>query len=248
VKPVIEVRDLGIQFYRGRKRRMSLREMILQGKNTAPKDTFWALKDISFDVAKGEAVGLVGGNGAGKSTLLRMVAGVLIPDTGYAKVRGKVAPLIELTGGFLGELTARENVYLAAGLHGLTNEEIDERYEDVVEFAGPQVRAGMDMPYRHFSSGMQVRLAFSLITTLDQPIVLVDEVLAVGDKKFREKCYDRMDNMLSGGKTLFLVSHSEKDLQRFAARGLYLKSGELVGDGPIDEVLEQYNDDMGTRS
>lgn len=248
MKPVIEVRDLGIEFYRGRKRRMSLREMILQGKNTSPKDTFWALKEVSFDVARGEAVGLVGGNGAGKSTLLRMVAGVLIPDTGYAKVRGKVAPLIELTGGFLGELTARENVFLAAGLHGLTKEEIDDRYESVVEFAGPQVRARMDMPYRHFSSGMQVRLAFSLITTLDQPIVLVDEVLAVGDKAFREKCYTRMETMLSGGKTLFLVSHNEKDLKRFAERGLYLKSGQLVGDGPIKDVLAQYNVDMNGSS
>lgn len=243
MKPVIEVRDLGIEFYRSRRRRLSLREMVLQGKSSSPTDTFWALKDVSFDVKAGEAVGLVGANGCGKSTLLKMIAGVLLPDEGYAKVRGNVAPLIELTGGFLSELTARENVYLAAGLHGLTKEQIDERYEEIVEFAGPQVREGMDMPFRHFSSGMKVRIAFALITTLDQPIVLVDEVLAVGDRAFREKCYQRMEHMLSGGKTLFLVSHSEHDLKRFADRGLYLKTGELVGDGPIDDILDEYNAD-----
>ena len=242
MKPVIEVRDLGIEFYRGKKRRMSLREMVLQGRNTAPTETFWALKDISFTVQPGEAVGLIGGNGSGKSTLLKMIAGVLIPDKGWAKVDGEVAPLIELTGGFLGELTARENVYLAAGLHGLTVKQIDERYEEIVEFAGPQVKANMEMPYRHFSSGMQVRLAFSVITTLDKPVVLVDEVLAVGDRSFREQCYVRMEQMLSGGKTLFLVSHSEADLQRFVTRGLYLREGRLVGDGDIADVLGAYND------
>jgi ABC-2 type transport system ATP-binding protein len=154
-----------------------------------------------------------------------------------------VAPLIELTGGFLGELTARDNLYLAGGLHGLSKTQMDERYDEIVDFAGPQVRAGMDMAYRHFSSGMQVRLAFALITTLDEPIVLVDEVLAVGDRAFREKCYLRMENMLAGGKTLFMVSHSEADLRRFAKRGLYLQQGTLVGDGPVEEIIEQYNAD-----
>lgn len=242
MQPVIEVQDLGIEFYRGKKRRMSLREMILQGKNTAPRDTFWALRNVTFDVQPGEAVGVIGSNGGGKSTLLKMIAGVLIPDEGRVRVRGDVAPLIELTGGFLGELTARENVYLAAGLHGLTKADVDERYHEIVEFAGPQVKASMEMPYRHFSSGMQVRLAFALITTLDKPIVLVDEVLAVGDRSFREKCYLRMEKMLSGGKTLFLVSHSEGDLLRFAERGLYLRQGELVADGPMQDVLDEYNE------
>lgn len=242
MKPIIEVHNLGVEFYRGKKRRMSLREMVLQGKNTSPSDTFWALKDISFDVPAGEAVGLIGGNGSGKSTLLKMIAGVLIPDEGYTKVRGDVAPLIELTGGFLGELTARENIYLAGGLHGLGTREIDDRYDEIVEFAGPQVKANMEMPFRHFSSGMQVRLAFSVITTLEKPVVLVDEVLAVGDRAFREQCYTRMENMLSGGKTLFLVSHSENDLLRFAKRGLYLRKGQLVADGDMEDVLAEYTD------
>jgi ABC-2 type transport system ATP-binding protein len=243
MRPVIEAKDLGIEFYRSRRRKMSLREIVFKGKNLSPKDTFWALRNISFTVQQGEAVGLVGGNGSGKSTLLKMIAGVMIPDEGGVKVRGGVAPLIELTGGFLGELTARDNLYLAAGLHGLSKAQMDERYDEIVDFAGPQVRAGMDMAYRHFSSGMQVRLAFALITTLDEPIVLVDEVLAVGDRAFREKCYLRMENMLAGGKTLFMVSHSEADLRRFAERGLYLQQGTLVGDGPVEDIIEQYNAD-----
>jgi len=240
-RDVIAVDGLGIEFFRSRRRKLSLREMLLRRENTAPKETFWALKDVSFTVGPGEAVGLVGSNGGGKSTLLKTIAGVLLPDEGSVRVNGGVAPLIELTGGFLGELSARENVMLTAGLHGLSKQEITERFDEIVEFAGPQVRAGLDMPFRHFSSGMQVRLGFALITTLDEPIVLVDEVLAVGDKDFREKCYGRMEDLLSEGRTLFLVSHSEPDLRRFCTRGLFLKSGQLVADGPMDDILEQYN-------
>jgi len=246
--PVISVDRLSIEFYRARRRRMSVREMVFHGRNTAPKETFWALKDISFDIRAGEAVGLVGGNGSGKSTLLKMIAGVLIPDEGTVTVRDGVAPLIELTGGFVGELSARDNVYLTAGLHGMGKEQIDDCFEDIVDFAGPQVRAGLDTPFRHFSSGMKVRLAFSVITTLDEPIVLVDEVLAVGDKEFREKCYQRMETMLGNGRTLFLVSHSEPDLQRFSTRGLYLKSGEMAMDGLLDDVIDRYNADLAEAS
>lgn len=238
---VIEVDGLGIEFYLSRRRKLSLREMVLRRENTAPTETFWALKEVSFTVGPGEAVGLVGSNGGGKSTLLKTIAGVLLPDAGTVQVTSGVAPLIELTGGFLGELSARENVYLTAGLHGLSKEQIEERFEGIVDFAGPQVRQGLDMPFRHFSSGMQVRLGFAVVTTLDEPIILVDEVLAVGDKDFREKCYVRMENLLAQGRTLFLVSHSEGDLRRFCTRGLYLKSGRLVADGDMDEVLELYN-------
>ncbi|NNM46393.1 ABC transporter ATP-binding protein [Knoellia koreensis] len=241
--PVIQADNLGIDFFRNRRRKMSLREMIYTGGTSHNKETFKALDQVSFTVQPGEAVGLIGGNGSGKSTLLKMIAGVLLPDHGSVRVRGGVAPLIELTGGFIGELSARENVYLTSGLHGLTKEQVDERFESIIDFAGPQVRAALDTPFRHFSSGMQVRLGFAVITTLDEPIVLVDEVLAVGDRAFREKCYTRMESMLSGGKTLFLVSHSESDLRRFAKRGLYLQQGRLVGDGDIEDVLEQYNAD-----
>ncbi|NMM34645.1 MAG: ABC transporter ATP-binding protein, partial [Phycicoccus sp.] len=175
--------------------------------------------------------------------LLMLLAGVLLPDVGCVTVTFGVAPLIELTGGFVGELSARDNVYLQAGLHGMGKDEIDERFESIVDFAGPQVRAALDTPFRHFSSGMQVRLGFSVITALDEPIILVDEVLAVGDKAFREKCYKRMESLLEGGRTLFLVSHSEAELLRFSTRGLYLRSGELAMDGAMADVLAQYNAD-----
>ncbi|MDT0213512.1 ABC transporter ATP-binding protein [Rothia sp. ARF10] len=240
---MIEVEDLGIEFYRSRRRNLSLREMVLKGRNTAPKETFWALRHVSFTVGHGEAVGLVGSNGTGKSTLLKTIAGVLIPDEGHARVNEGVAPLIELTGGFLGELSARENIYLTAGLHGLSREQVDERFDDIVDFAGPQVREGLEMPFRHFSSGMQVRLGFAVITTLDEPIILVDEVLAVGDVAFKEKCYKRMEELLAQNKTLFLVSHSENDLRRFCTRGIYLRRGELVADDAMDAVLRDYNRD-----
>ncbi|MFW5469381.1 ABC transporter ATP-binding protein [Knoellia sp. CPCC 206435] len=240
---MIEVENLGIEFFRSRRRNLSLREMVLKGRSTAPSQTFWALKGVSFTVGHGEAVGLVGSNGTGKSTLLKTIAGVLIPDEGEARVHGGVAPLIELTGGFLGELTARENIYLTAGLHGLRREQVDERFDEIVDFAGPQVRDGLEMPFRHFSSGMQVRLGFAVITTLDEPIILVDEVLAVGDAAFKEKCYKRMESLLAQDKTLFLVSHSEGDLRRFCTRGIYLRRGELVDDGPMDAVLKHYTKD-----
>ena len=121
---------------------------------------------------------------------------------------------------------------------------IDRRFDEIVDFAGSQVRDGLDTPFRHFSSGMKVRLGFAVVTTLDEPIVLVDEVLAVGDKAFREKCYDRMEDLLAQGRTLFLVSHSERDLRRFGERALYLRSGRLVMDGAMDEVLAQYSHDL----
>ncbi|MGG5257986.1 ABC transporter ATP-binding protein [Phycicoccus avicenniae] len=244
--PVISVDGLGIEFYRSRRRRMQVREMLFRGRSGAPRETFWALRDVSFEIMPGEAVGVVGGNGGGKSTLLKMLAGVLLPDEGTVTVEGGVAPLIELTGGFVGELTARDNIYLMGGLHGLDKATIEERFDEIVDFAGPQVRDGLDTPYRHFSSGMKVRLGFAVVTTLDEPIVLVDEVLAVGDRAFREKCYDRMEGLLAEGRTLFLVSHSEKDLRRFGDRALYLRSGRLVMDGSMDEVLTQYNEDQGT--
>jgi ABC-2 type transport system ATP-binding protein len=247
-EPIISVKDLGVEFYRSRKRQLSLREMLFRGKSGTSKETFWALDGVTFDIHPGEAVGLVGGNGAGKSTLLKMIAGVLLPDRGSVDVHGGVAPLIELTGGFVNDLSARDNIYLTAGLHGLTRAQVDEHFDEIVDFAGPQVRAGLDMPYRHFSSGMKVRLGFAVITTLDEPIVVVDEVLAVGDREFREKCYKRMESLLASGKTLFLVSHSESNLKRFGDRGLYLRQGKLVLDGPMDDVLAAYNADIDSAS
>jgi ABC-2 type transport system ATP-binding protein len=252
VTPVIDAQGVGIHFKRNRRRHKRLRdilsaepERVTAKKRKKKPGKFWALRDVSFTVGQGEAVGLVGGNGQGKSTLLKLIAGVLLPDAGRISVNGGVAPLIEVTGGFEGDLTARDNIWLTAGLHGLSKQQIAQRFDEIVDFA--EVGDFLDTPFRHFSSGMKVRLGFSVITTLDEPIVLVDEVLAVGDRAFREKCYQRMNDLLSGGRTLFLVSHNEADLRRFCTRGLYLRGGSLVTDGPLEDALEQYRADTGQR-
>jgi ABC-2 type transport system ATP-binding protein len=240
---VIDVKDIGVSFRRNRKRNFSIREMLLQQKNTSPKGEFWALRNINFQVNAGEAVGLMGANGQGKSTLLRIIAGVLLPDEGSVTVNGGVAPLIELTGGLKSDLTARDNIGLVAGLHGVSRSELKKRFDSIVEFA--EVGDFLDTPVRHFSSGMKVRLGFSIVTSIGEPIILVDEALAVGDAAFKEKCYIRMKDLLNQGKTLFLVSHKERDLKEFCTRGLYLKDGSLAVNGTLTEALNAYQKDSG---
>ncbi|MGO2762573.1 MAG: ABC transporter ATP-binding protein, partial [Microbacterium gubbeenense] len=158
------------------------------------------------------------------------------------RVNGGVAPLIEITGGFVGDLTVRENVKLTSGLHGMSKAEIAERYDEIIDFS--ELHDFQDTPYRHLSNGMKVRLAFAVVSRLDHPILLVDEVLAVGDKAFREKCYGRIDEMLAAGRTLFFVSHREADLRRFCERGLYIRDHRLAMDASIGEVLTTYNSDI----
>ncbi|MEJ1156479.1 ABC transporter ATP-binding protein [Microbacterium marmarense] len=238
----MEARNLGVRFRRNRRGRRNLKDLFSGSSRRSRPDEFWALRDVSFSVAPGESIGVVGRNGQGKSTLLKLVAGVLIPDQGNMMVNGGVAPLIEITGGFVGDLTVRENVRLTSGLHGMPRAEVARRFDSMIEFAG--LGDFLDTPYKHLSSGMKVRLAFAVVSQLDEPIMLVDEVLAVGDKAFREKCYRRIDELLAEGRTLFFVSHSERDLRRFCTRGLYLDKGQLVMDGPIAEVLDRYNSDQ----
>ncbi len=241
--PVISVRDAGIRFKRNRSSRRSFKDLFAgRNRRTRPGE-FWALRNVSFDVMPGEAIGVVGRNGQGKSTLLKLVAQVVYPDEGRVAVDAGVAPLIEITGGFVADLSVRDNVYLTAGLHGMTKREIDERFDEIIEFA--EIADFVDTPYKHLSSGMKVRIAFAVVSRLDEPIILVDEVLAVGDKAFRDKCYTRIEEMLAGGRTLFFVSHNERDLLRFCTRGLYLDKGELQLDGPIQEVVARYNAEYG---
>ena len=242
-EPVIEVTDARIRFRRNRGGRRSFKDLFAGRNRRARPGEFWPLRGVSVTVHAGEAIGVVGRNGQGKSTLLKLVAGVMLPDEGAVTVHGGVAPLIEITGGFVNDLTVRENVYLTAGLHGMTRQEIDARFDEIIDFA--ELADVTETPYKHLSSGMKVRLAFSVISRLDEPILLVDEVLAVGDKAFREKCYARIDELLAGGRTLFFVSHNERDLKRFCTRGLYLDKGGLVLDAPIGEVLARYNADYG---
>ena len=237
----IEVENLGIRFRRNRRGRRSFKDLFAgRARRTKPGE-FWPLRNVSFNVEPGESIGVVGRNGQGKSTLLKLVAGVLLPDEGAVHVHGGVAPLIEITGGFVGDLTVRENVRLTAGLHGMRRAEINRRFDDIIGFA--EIADFVDTPYKHLSNGMKVRLAFSVVSQLDEPILLVDEVLAVGDKAFRAKCYRRIDELLAEGRTLFFVSHNERDLRRFCTRGLYLDKGRLALDAPISEVLDRYNAD-----
>jgi len=241
--PVITVADAGIRFKRNRRARRSFKDLFAGRRRRSRPGEFWALRNVDFTVVAGEAIGVVGRNGQGKSTLLKLVAEVILPDEGSVDVHGGVAPLIEITGGFVDDLTVRDNVFLTAGLHGMKRQEIEARFDEIIDFA--EIGDFLDTPYKHLSSGMKVRIAFAVISRLEEPILLVDEVLAVGDKAFREKCYRRIEELLAGGRTLFFVSHNERDLKRFCTRGLYLDKGALVLDASIGEVLERYNADYG---
>jgi ABC-2 type transport system ATP-binding protein len=239
----MRVEGVGIRFKRSRTARRNFKDLFAGRRRRTRPGEFWALRDVSFSVEPGEAIGVVGRNGQGKSTLLKLVAQVMFPDEGEVHVVGGVAPLIEITGGFVNDLSVRDNVYLTAGLHGMSKNEIDQRYAEIIEFA--EIEDFTETPYKHLSSGMKVRIAFAVISRLEEPIILVDEVLAVGDKAFREKCYTRIEELLAGGRTLFFVSHNERDLLRFCTRGLYLDKGALVLDSSIKEVVNRYNADYG---
>jgi ABC-2 type transport system ATP-binding protein len=243
LEPVISVRDAGVRFSRG-KRHRSARDFLIRGRRGTRPGEFWALHGVSFDVHPGEAIGVVGRNGQGKSTLLKLIAGVLLPDRGRVDVTAGVAPLIEITGGFVSDLTVRDNIGLTAGLHGMSKADIDARFAEIVDFA--EIEDFLDTPYKHLSSGMKVRVAFAVVSRLEEPVILVDEVLAVGDKAFKKKCYARIEELVGEGRTLFLVSHNDKDLRRFCDRGLYLRKGRLVADGSMDDVLDAYAEEAST--
>lgn len=242
-EPIISARGLGVSFVKGRKRNLRLREAFMFGGKRNPNQgdgSFWPLRDLTFDITPGEAVGVIGKNGTGKSTLLRLIAGVLIPDEGMISVRGRVAPLLELSAGFSSDLSGRENLQLVATLHGLSKAQLRTKFDEIVDFAGEQVAKSLDTPVRHYSSGMKVRLGFSIISQLNHPILLVDEVMAVGDTEFRLKCYDTMERLLREGRTLVLVSHNEGDLTRFCTRGLFINEGRLAVDGSVQAALDAY--------
>ncbi len=238
-EPVIEAHGLGIKFVKQRRRKLRLRELVIHlGRRAPSNEEFWALRDVSFQINPGEAVGVIGRNGSGKSTLLRLIAGVMTPDEGNVVCRDEVAPLLQVGAGFSGDLTGRENVQLVGALYGLTPAQLKQKLPEIIEFS--EIEDFIDMPVRHYSSGMKVRLGFAITAQLHHPVLLVDEALAVGDKDFRAKCYAEMERMRDEGRTLVLVSHRESDLTRFCTRGLYLDKGRLVVDGTLDEALGTY--------
>ena len=201
-------------------------------------DEFWALRDVSFDVQEGEAIGLVGPNGSGKSTMLGLLARVLKPTRGTIEIHGRVCPMLELGTGFHPDLTGRENVFLNSSLLGLSHRETAARYDGIVDFA--EIRDFMDAPVKTYSSGMVVRLGFSVAVHLDPDVLLIDEVLGVGDEHFQHKSFARLLEFKREGKTIFVVSHDLKAVKGLCERAIWLDRGRMVKDGDSGEVVSTY--------
>ncbi|MEU1972520.1 ABC transporter ATP-binding protein [Microbacterium sp. NPDC019599] len=206
-------------------------------KKKVRADTFTALDDISFQIGQGESVGILGLNGSGKSTTLKLISGVLEPDSGVVLTRGRVAGLIEVGAGFHPDLSGRENVYLNAAILGMDRKQIDARFDDIVAFS--EIGEFIDQEVKHYSSGMFMRLAFSVAIHVDVDILLVDEVLSVGDAPFREKCYAKIRELTARGVTMVVVSHDVKMIKELCDRGIVIRKGKKVFDGSIDEAVDQ---------
>ena len=212
--------------------------MIKSLKNQVSYEEFWALKNVSFEVYRGDSLGLVGLNGSGKSTMLKTIAGVLKPTEGKVTVNGGVAPLIELGAGFDLDLTARENVYLNGAILGHSREVMEQHYEDIVEFS--ELREFMDVPVKNYSSGMVSRLAFAIATIGTPDILIVDEVLSVGDFRFQKKCEERIHAMMDKGTTILFVSHSIDQVKSICNKIVWLEKGHVKRFGNAEEICEEY--------
>lgn len=205
----------------------------------ASTGTFLALNDVSFTLSRGEALGIMGCNGAGKTTLLKIISRVVRPDTGCVRIRGRVSSLLEVGTGFHPDLTGRDNVFMNGSILGISNREIVSKFDEIVAFS--EIEPFIDMPVKRYSSGMRMRLAFSIAAHLLAEIVILDEVLAVGDIFFQKKCQERMEHLLRNeGRTLILVSHSPTTLQRLCNKGLFLNKGEVVVEGLLEDALAAY--------
>ncbi|MEF2616353.1 MULTISPECIES: ABC transporter ATP-binding protein [Faecalibacillus] len=196
------------------------------------------LKNINLDIKKGETVALVGTNGSGKSTLLKLMTKILYPNKGTVETNGKLTSLLELGAGFHQDFTGRENIYFNASIFGLTHKEIESRVDEIIEFS--ELGSFIDNPVRTYSSGMYMRLAFSVAINVDADILLIDEILAVGDAHFQEKCFKKLDELKNSDKTIVIVSHSLGPVRKLCDRGVWIYEGEVRKDGPIDEVLDEY--------
>ncbi len=207
-------------------------------KKKKKNEDFWALKDISFNIGKGEVVGLIGSNGAGKSTLLKVVSGVMKPTKGKVKVKGVISPMIELGAGFDGNLTARENIYLNGAILGYSKEFLDDKFDEIVEFS--ELKDFLDVPVKNFSSGMTAKLAFSIATIVNPEILIVDEILSVGDIKFQEKSKKKMMEMIKGGTTVLYVSHSLESIKDLCTKVVWLEHGKVVKMGDTNKICDAY--------
>lgn len=234
---VIEFSKVSKKFKRGRK--LLLKEAFLDIFKPGATEEFWPLKDINLKVLKDETLGIIGNNGSGKSTILKLIAGVMIPDKGEVEVDGKIAPLIELGAGFHPELSGRENIYLNSAILGLTRNQVDRRFDDIVNFA--ELEEFIDTPIKHYSSGMYMRLGFAIAVHTTPDILLIDEILAVGDIAFQEKCMNVMQEYKRGGMTIVYISHSMETVQKFCDRVVLLVNGEIDMISSPQRVVNRYN-------
>lgn len=236
---IIKVDHVSMKFNLSKEKVDNVKEYFIRRlKNKLSYDEFWALQDIDFEIQRGDSVALIGLNGCGKSTLLKTIAGVLKPSEGTVSVRGTIAPLIELGAGFDMDLTAEENVFLNGAILGYSRKEMSEFYDGIVEFS--ELGEFMSVPIKNFSSGMLARLAFAIATIGTPDILIVDEVLSVGDFRFQEKCEKRIQNMMKEDTTILFVSHSIEQVNKICKRAIWIEKGHIREDGPSMEVSGRY--------
>ncbi len=245
IEPIIKIENLGKKYMIGAKERYySLRDSFTNiFKKKQSKKEFWALKNINLEIKKGEILGIIGTNGSGKSTLLKVISRITPPTTGRVGIKGKVAALLEIGTGFHQELTGRENIFLSAAILGMSRTEITEKFDQIVEFS--EISQFLDTPVKRYSSGMYVRLAFSIAAHLDPDILIIDEVLAVGDINFQKKCLGRMSEIGQSDRTVLFVSHNMMAVKSLCGRAIWLDKGKIIMDGKAEEVVDQYIGNIG---
>lgn len=238
---LIELKNVGMCFNLSKEKVDSLKEYFIKFmRHELHYNEFWALKDISFSVKKGQRLGILGLNGAGKSTLLKVISGVFKPTEGSLSVKGVIAPMIELGAGFDMQYTGAENIFLYGAVLGYPRKLMEEKFDEIVKFS--ELKDFIDVPLKNYSSGMKVRLGFAIATIVSPDVLILDEVLSVGDAKFKKKSEKKILSMIEGGTTVLFVSHNADQIRRICDTAIILEHGKLIADGPVDEVLKKYEE------